>query len=167
MQAARYRHNAQAIKAWVERQTCYSLFYSWEYMVLVRIYTRSENAPKVASVHRLTNPVSVIDPSSSLFQVAVFIDYRRVTEVNCHWMMHTIPSFYVRLVRQYQQREIFPGAPQWVALWASLLLTVTGYAQANGANCSSWSPCTISLPPAWMSLSSWASGFSHFVVFII
>ena len=52
--------------------------------MLVRIYTRSENAPKVASVHRLTNPVSVIDPSSSLFQVAVFIDYRRVTEVNCH-----------------------------------------------------------------------------------
>ena len=87
MQAARYRHNAQAIKAWLERQTCYSLFYSWDYTVLVRIYTRSENAPKVASVHRLTNgdgPVSAIDPSGSLFHVAIFLDYRRVTEVNCH-----------------------------------------------------------------------------------
>lgn len=42
-----------------------SLFYTWEYMVLVRIYTRSANAPKVASVHRLSSgdtPVSAIDP---------------------------------------------------------------------------------------------------------
>lgn len=87
VQAARCRHNAQAIKALLERQTCYSLFYSWEYMVLVRIYTRSENAPKVASVHRLSSgdaPVSAIDHSGSLFYVAVFINCRRVIEVNCH-----------------------------------------------------------------------------------
>ena len=105
----------------------------------------------MASVHRLISgdgPVSAIDSSGSLFHVAVFIDYRRILEINCHWMIHAIWSFYVRLVRWFQQREISPGAPQWVALWVSLLLTVTGYAQADGANCSSQSPCTISLPPA-------------------
>lgn len=56
-------------------------------MVLVGIYTSSENAPNVASVYRLISgdgPVSAIDPSGSLFHVAVFIDYRRVVEVNCH-----------------------------------------------------------------------------------
>lgn len=87
VQAARCCHNAQATKAWLERHTFYSLFYSWEYTVLVRIYIRSENAPNVASVHSLISgdgPVSAVDSSGSLFHVAVFIDYRRVLEVNCH-----------------------------------------------------------------------------------
>lgn len=48
------------------------------------------------------------------------------------------PSFYVCVVGAVPTERFLRGPP--VALCASLLLTVTGYAQANGANCSAKAP---------------------------
>lgn len=53
----------------------------------VRIYIMSENAPKAATVYRITgvdSPDSDTDPTWNLLEAAVFMDYRIVIEVNCH-----------------------------------------------------------------------------------